>query len=546
MPNQPKRSPMPTSLKLHIILFLLLLLAGCKHSVTDTSGEARTAPTDIPELPYLLEGDYTPDTGILYKVIVGHDTCFVMVDSINDKQMYGHYYQLVDGSDCVERKEFSQDIHWKSKRKEALVYIYQEPEFHFINDSLYRYPTYKTAVTRDIEYGQALGYWTSMPGTEDESYLEILTDGLKKSFSRSTQSLTMDVYHPIFSDTDFSISNYRQPLLMLIHGGGFYVGDKSDSLMSSLCRHFASMGYIAVSINYRLGFLPLKNEIARTGYMALQDAHAAMRYLVEHADQFGIDTSMIFVGGASAGSITALNLAFMRDENRPKAVRGNVLQKLGTIDASGNSCHATFHIKAIANMWGAVTNLNMLKNSHTDIISFHGDADQVVPYDNGFPFSDISTKLGQRMFDRMYGSLQIDKRAREIGLRSVIYTYEGEGHSLHHNRDGSWNQKNYLSIRNRMTSFFFKQVAGEDPVIENDRDNPRLFYIDKEGVSEVQWRVEGGYITKYEPQNLSIWVVWDSEAPRHRIYASGLNTSIRGGDSQGHGFDIHKDITLEN
>jgi hypothetical protein len=97
-----------------------------------------------------------------------------------------------------------------------------------------------------------------------------------------------------------------------------------------------------------------------------------------------------------------------------------------------------------------------------------------------------------------------------------------------------------------MTSFFFKQVAGEDPVIENDRDNPRLFYIDKEGVSEVQWRVEGGYITKYEPQNLSIWVVWDSEAPRHRIYASGLNTSIHGGDSQGHGFDIHKDITLEN
>ncbi len=527
--------------RIYIIIFSLLLLAGCKGGVTDTSGEARKKATEIPELPYILEGDYTPDTGVMYKVIIGHDTCFVVIDSIVDDQLYGYYYQLFEGSDCVERKEFTHDAHWKNQRKDALVYIYQEPEFHFINDSVYRLPKFKVRVTRDIEYGQALGYWTSMPGTEEMSYLQILGDGILNSIVRTTQSLKMDVYQPDIENID----HYRNPLVLLLHGGGFYVGDKRDSLISGLCRHFASMGYIAVSANYRLGFLPSKGEIARTGFMALQDAHAALRYLVDHAEQYGIDTSSIFVGGASAGAITSLNLAFMRDEDRPKAISGKRWRDLGAIASSGNSSKSTFHIKAVANMWGALTSLNMLKNSKTDIISFHGDADQVVPYDNGFPFNDMSIKLGKRMFDRMYGSMQIDKRARELGLHSELNTFPGEGHSLHRNPDGTWNQKNFEFIRNKMTAFFYKELKGEPPVIENDRDNPRLFYIGKDGVSEVQWKVEGGFIVRYDYLAMKIWVVWDSNAPRHRIYASGLNAAPDGSERQGAGFDIKLDIDLQ-
>lgn len=504
---------------IYIILFSLLLLAGCKGRVTDTKGPAKQTPTDIPELPYILEGDYTPDTGVMYKVLIGGDTCFVVVDSIAEGQLYGHYYQLVDGSDCVERKEFTQDAHWRNKRSEALVYVYQEPEYQPVNDSLYRIPYYKVNITRDIEYGQALGYWCSMPGTEDMSYLEILTDGIRNGVVRTTQSLKMDIYQPDIED----INEHRQPLVLLIHGGGFYVGDKRDSLISGLCRHFASMGYIAVSINYRLGFLPAKGEIARTGYMALQDAHAAMRYLVDHAEQYGIDTSLIFVGGASAGAITSLNLAFMRDNDRPKYVNNRQWRDLGVIASSGNSSHATFSIKAVANMWGAVTSLNMLKNSKTDIVSFHGDADQVVPYDNGYPFNDMSIKFGKRMFDRMYGSLQIDKRARELGLHSELNTFPSEGHSLQRYPDGSWNQKNFLFIRNKITKFFYEKIAGPAIIIEEDRDNPRHFFIDNPKVSEVCWKVEGGFIVKLEPLNNEIWVVWDADAKHHCLYASGLN-----------------------
>ncbi|MBQ6096818.1 MAG: hypothetical protein IJK99_03630, partial [Bacteroidales bacterium] len=126
-----------------------------------------------------------------------------------------------------------------------------------------------------------------------------------------------------------------------------------------------------------------------------------------------------------------------------------------------------------------------------------------------------------------------------------LHTFPGEGHSLQRHADKTWNPQNVAFIRSRMTNFFFKEIAGETPVITNDPANPRLFYIDKDGVSEVRWKVEGGFITRYDPYSMEIEVVWDSEAPRHRIYASGLNASPKGPDIQGHGFDIHLDIKLE-
>lgn len=493
----------------------LLLLAGCKHRVTDTSGAARKTATGMPEAPYMLEGDYTPDTGVMYKVVVGGDTCFVVVDSLSDTAIYGYYYQLMPECDTVWRAPFSYDRHWRNQRKGSLLYLYQPPAFVRVADSLYRTPAFEVKVQPDIEYGQALGYWVSNRIDNNEGYGEILANGLLNSLIRTTQSLTMDVYLPDNNDT-------LRPLLLLLHGGAFYVGDKQDTAISRWCQHFASLGYVAVSANYRMGFLPSKGEIARAGYMALQDAHAAMRYLVDHAATLGIDTSMLFVGGASAGAITALNLAFMRDEDRPSQAHKRQWRDLGLIAASGNSSQAKFHIRAVANMWGAVNNLDLLKNSHTNIVSFHGDADLVVPYDNGFPFSDISKRLGKRMFDRMYGSLPIDKRARQLGLRSTLYTYRGEGHSLHHHADGSWNEENFGSIRDRMSAFFYSEIAGPRPHIVADSLDARHFYIASDAeVADVSWQVEGGLITRLDGSD--IWVVWCNDSPQHALRASGHN-----------------------
>jgi len=509
-----------------LILSIIAIAAGCKHDVTNVKGPANKRPTQLPELPFILEGDYTPDTGVMYKVMIDDDTCYVTIDHIADSQMYGHYYQLDPTTDIVIRKEFHADQHWKERRKESAVYIYQMPEYKAVVDDRYRKEIYNVVKHGDIEYGQALGYWTSMTGTDTVSYFNILTSGIGNSFVKTTQSLTMDIYLPDNQENG-------RPLILLLHGGAFYVGDKSDSAIVGWCKHLAAMGYVAVSANYRLGFLPTKGEITRSGYAALQDAHAAMRYLVERRAEYGIDTNLIFVGGASAGSITALNLAFMRDNDRPSAINGSRWRDLGPIASSGNSSKVHFHIKAVVNMWGAVTSLNMLKNSNTNIVSFHGDQDLVVPYDNGYPFNDTHIKVGKRLFDRMYGSAQIDRRSRELGRRSQLYTFPGEGHSLHKHSDGSWNQHNFELIRDRMSTFLYEEIVGAPAQIVADSLNSRHFYIDDEMVEHVTWNVSGGLITKISDKD--IWVVWLDEAAQHQLNATGRYRN-------GYGFEIHKKI----
>ncbi|MBQ1409482.1 MAG: carboxylesterase family protein [Bacteroidales bacterium] len=516
-------------LRVFIGITLLALVIGCRNN-NEKVGPVKMTPTNMPELPYMLEGDYTPECNVMYKVLIEGDTCFVMIDSLDSKTMKGHYYKLVDGSETVEEKPFEYDSKWRDRRRDATVYMYQEPEYETADDELYRKPRFKVRVKRDVEYGQALGYWCSNTGAEEESYLNLIVNNVAHSIRRTTQSLTMDVYSPI---TDDSIPQ-RRPLLLLLHGGAFYVGDKEDTCIRALCRYFARTGYVTVSANYRMGFLPTKDEISRAGYMALQDAHAAMRYLVDHANEYHIDTSMLFVGGASAGAITALNLAFMRDKDKPKAAK-KWFRNLGDIASSGNSSKATFHIKGVANMWGAVNNLNILENDNSAIISFHGDHDKIVPYDCGYPFSDISQRLGKMLFDKMYGSAQITPRAKEKGLNSRLYTYKGEGHSLHKKSDGSWNQSNWVTIRDRMNAFFYDEIVGPQPQIVADSNDRRHYYINDTAATNISWQAEGGFILRVKGRD--IWVVWRrGDSVKQQLKASGINRR---------GFGFNTNMTIQ-
>jgi acetyl esterase len=94
----------------------------------------------------------------------------------------------------------------------------------------------------------------------------------------------------------------RHPGLIYFHGGGFVLGtlDSADRA----CRDLAHLaGRVVVSVDYRLA--PEHPFPA-----AVEDADAATRYVVQHADEFGIDASQVAVGGESAGgnlaAVTAL------------------------------------------------------------------------------------------------------------------------------------------------------------------------------------------------------------------------------------------------
>ena len=60
------------------------------------------------------------------------------------------------------------------------------------------------------------------------------------------QTLYLDMYEPA-GDT-----LAQRPLIVLAFGGSFVFGDRKSPDIVELCRRFAKMGYVAVSIDYRL------------------------------------------------------------------------------------------------------------------------------------------------------------------------------------------------------------------------------------------------------------------------------------------------------
>ncbi len=180
----------------------------------------------------------------------------------------------------------------------------------------FKEPIYES-YPQEVTYAKKVkGYWSSYQATDDDFgsiYIQKVS-----SLRPNDLDLDMDLYQPISSDTVLG----PRPLLLLIHGGAFYNGDKKDKGYPELGNYFAERGYVVASVNYRLGFWPLSQSVDRAGYRAVQDVNAAVRYLLKNKEQYNIDPDNIFVAGSSAGAITALNVAFMNNDYIPEAAKG--------------------------------------------------------------------------------------------------------------------------------------------------------------------------------------------------------------------------------
>lgn len=90
-----------------------------------------------------------------------------------------------------------------------------------------------------------------------------------------------------------------RPVVVLLHGGGYYRGDKAS--VRVLARTLASSGYVAVAANYRLstrldGAWPAQRD----------DLDQVLRWVRSHATRWRGDPTRIAVMGASAGGHLAL------------------------------------------------------------------------------------------------------------------------------------------------------------------------------------------------------------------------------------------------
>lgn len=533
--------------------------------------------------------------------------CVVLIDQAEEGNLKGRVY-LDDGSTVISpiaftsnlKKDGKGELFIKNQEKilnkvrvdEGKVEgnldetpfslsLCQETDFPF--KAQYMESCYDIVVEQGRIYAKNVeGYWSSYPDT-GESFGKIYLKRSPSLVIKKGLNLDMDLYYP-----KEPIRDERRPLLILIHGGAFFNGDKQDLGFPELGRHFAERGYVVASINYRLGFMLLGADADRAGYRALQDAHAAVCYLMENADEFGIDTTKIFAAGTSAGAITALNLAFMCEEKRPEITKKggiigetstvfsrcfHVLQggmqlfhigkgmgelqvfsklgldtDLGPINMVSDSLSRPFQIKAVVNMWGAVHALDILTDSQTDILSFHGDADRIVPYSYGYPFNHVlepyvdsvltsfpkllqpvanmgryvlknGRPFNEWAFNPIYGSSQIHDKATSLGLHSELVTVEGGGHSLHLDDNNTLSVFFNDTIVPKMTQFLYEEVV-EGKQVRLQHAGLWIEALDMDNVAELHWQVEGGAVVDKQGSN-KIKVLLFSDAPSHSVMAGG-------------------------
>ncbi len=210
-----------------------------------------------------------------------------------------------------------------------------------------------------------------------------------------------------------------RPFILLIHGGGFQMGDKRDE--NDLCQMLAEKGFVAATINYRLNASDQPGPTLEQGYMAQQDANAALKYFRLFANKYGIDTNCIFIGGESAGAITALGVGFISQEDWNQRVPG-IEKKLGSLNNH-------FLPAGIIDMWGAIGDTAYISNAEANkmpILMFHGTEDMVCPFG----------MMGPPLLpEKIYGSEPISIKYKNAEACYHLYTKFGAGHGMGFSRE---------------------------------------------------------------------------------------------------------------
>lgn len=123
------------------------------------------------------------------------------------------------------------------------------------------------------------------PPDYDTVLTRIVTLERDVSFGSRSPMGTLDLYA--------AASDSPQPLIVYAHGG-YYVGDDKEDF-TYYCQKLASYGYVVANIDYQLA------PEGRYPTQILQ-ANEAIAYLSDHAEEYGIDMSRVFIGGDSAGA----------------------------------------------------------------------------------------------------------------------------------------------------------------------------------------------------------------------------------------------------
>ena len=300
----------------------------------------------------------------------------------------------------------------------------------------------EVSVIPNINYGNNVGIITQTPALE---------------------TLYMDAYQ-LEGDT-----TSNKPVVIMLHTGSFLpgivngqaTGDKSDNAIVEMCERFAKKGYLAIALNYRLGWNPVstsedvrRKTLIQAAYRSLQDVKTAVRFLrktvAEEENPYGIGDRFA-VGGYGTGGYISLSLASLNDYESellmPKfidtseetiAIYGQpvpyiVQSVLGNFEATNYGWHPAYPDSTVAlcvpnhvgysseidmafNAGGALPDISWLDAGEVPIASMQCITDPDAPYAEG---SVIVPTTGEFVITA-HGAQLIQEKADSLGNNSIF------------------------------------------------------------------------------------------------------------------------------
>jgi acetyl esterase/lipase len=200
---------------------------------------------------------------------------------------------------------------------------------------------------------------------------------------RGNPPLVVDVFTP---PTD----NDRRPALLLLHGGAWMAGDRSQ---------LRGYGFLVG----REGFVVVAGDIRLSGAAVwpaqLDDATAMFDWIVKESDTLGVDPNRIAVAGASSGGHLALMLAATRSAHN-EVCPAAAISLYGITDVAGapaldEAVTALFGGPFEADCARQASPLAHVTDRHPPTLLLHSNRDEIVPFRQSLEYYGLLVEMGR-------------------------------------------------------------------------------------------------------------------------------------------------------
>lgn len=199
-----------------------------------------------------------------------------------------------------------------------------------------------------------------------------------------------------------------RPTLIYIHGGGWIAMTKEDWTMAVM--PYLAMGMDAVNVEYRIASISLAPA-------AVEDCRCALRWVYEHAKDYGFDTTKLVVSGHSAGGHLSLITGMLdpsagfdyecpgQDQLKVAAIVNffGITDVADLLDGPNRKDYPNMWLGSLPNrkeLAKQVSPLTYVKRGSPPILTIHGDADDIVPYQQAVRLHQALDKVG--VVNRLY------------------------------------------------------------------------------------------------------------------------------------------------